>query len=215
LLRRRRDALRAYKKGMMQRLFSQELRFTKPDGSPFPDWQEKRLGDVVKIDMGQSPDSSAYNEDGVGLPLIQGNADILKRKSAPRRFTSEITKTCEIGDTLISVRAPIGEIALAIHHACIGRGIATAKAHGVNVQTYWFQTLLYSEPRWISIGQGSTFAAISGPDIRNLKFWTPHPEEQQKIADTLTALDAKIDAVTAQMDAMLRFKKGLLQQMFV
>lgn len=214
-LRARRDALTRYKRGLMQAIFSQDLRFTRPDGSAFPDWEEKRLGEVLHIEMGQSPGSSSYNDKGVGLPLIQGNADIRLRRSAPRRFTSEVTKTCEIGDILLSVRAPVGEVAISMHKACIGRGIASLKARLGQSHDYWHQFLLNFEPRWVSIEQGSTFAAISGPDIRKLKVTYPHPDEQAQIADALSAMDAKTDAVTDQITKMEAFKKGLLQQMFV
>jgi len=208
-------ALGRFKAGLMQKLFRQRLRFTREDGGAFPDWQEKRLGELLVVTMGQSPDSGAYNNEGRGLPLIQGNADISNRTSAPRRFTSEVTKVCEIGDILISVRAPIGEISLSAHRACLGRGIASLKAREHQYQRFWLQFLLYYEPQWQRVGQGSTFSAISGPDIRGIKVLTPHPDEQAKIANALLAMDAKIQAVADQATKLQTFKKGLLQQMFV
>ncbi|PIB25625.1 hypothetical protein BFP76_00345 [Amylibacter kogurei] len=214
-LKARQEGLERYKRGLMQALFSQRLRFTKSDGTAFPDWEEKRLGDVLSVEMGQSPSSSSYNDQKEGLPLIQGNADVKFRLSAPRRYTSEITKICEIDDILLSVRAPVGETSKAIHRACIGRGIAALRANKPQHQEFWHQFLLRYEPKWAALEQGSTFAAISGPDIRSLKVKAPHPDEQQKIADALSAMDAKIAAVAGQVAKMQEFKKGLLQQMFV
>jgi type I restriction enzyme, S subunit len=215
LLQRRQDAVQQYKQGMMQRIFSQSIRFKRDDGSAFPEWSDTTLGDVAFIDMGQSPDSSSYNDNGIGIPLIQGNADIRKRVSAPRRFTSSPTKLSEVGDILLSVRAPVGEVSKAIHVACIGRGMAGIRKRQNNDQEFIFQYLLNYEPQWISLGQGSTFTAISGPDIRKLGVRVPHSDEQRRIAAFLSALDDKIATVFAQVDQMQAFKKGLLQQMFV
>jgi len=214
LLKNQVDELRQFKTGLMQRLFSQELRFTREDGSDFPDWEERKLGELLEVEMGQSPSSGTYNDHGEGLPLIQGNADISNRRSAPRRYTSAPTKVCEAGDILISVRAPIGEVSRATMKACLGRGMAYVRSKE-SVSEFWYQFLLFMETSWYRVGQGSTFSAISGADIRNLSTKAPHPDEQARIADALSALDAKIDAVTDQITHMETFKKGLLQKMFV
>jgi type I restriction enzyme S subunit len=203
-----------YKKGCMQQLFSLKIRFKDDDGNDFPDWEEKRLGEVVTVEMGQSPSSDSYNDDGDGLPLIQGNADIVNRRTAPRRFSSSPTKICQTGDILISVRAPIGEISKATLSACLGRGMGSIQPRS-GVTEYWYQFLLHLEPMWHRIGQGSTFTAINGADIRKLSAQVPHPAEQRKIADFLSALDRKIDLVGQELEHARTFKQGLLQQMFV
>lgn len=213
-LSRKKALLEDYKKGCMQQLFSQKIRFKDDDGKDFPYWEEKRLGDFLTVEMGQSPSSDSYNDDGEGLPLVQGNADIKDRKTVSRRFTSAPAKTCEDGDILISVRAPIGEISRATFKACLGRGMASVLPRS-GVPDFWYQFLLYIEPMWQRIGQGSTFTAINGADIRKLSTSTPHPAEQRKIADFLSALDHKIDLVAQELTHARNFKAGLLQQMFV
>jgi type I restriction enzyme S subunit len=213
-LARKKALLEDYKKGCMQQLFSQKIRFKDDDGNDFPDWDEKRLGDFLTVEMGQSPSSDSYNDDGEGLPLVQGNADIKDRKTVSRRFTSAPAKTCEDGDILISVRAPIGEISRATFKACLGRGMASVLPRS-GVPDFWYQFLLYIEPMWQRIGQGSTFTAINGADIRKLSTSTPHPAEQRKIADFLSALDRKINLVGHELTHARSFKAGLLQQMFV
>ena len=92
------------------------------------------LGNVSYINMGQSPDSIYYNEEGFGLPLIQGNADIKERKSIKRFWTSQITKVCDEGDILMTVRAPVGYIGFASFPSCIGRGVCSIKANGVDLK---------------------------------------------------------------------------------
>ena len=103
------EQLTLRKRGLMQQLLTGKKRLKGFSG----EWKEVRLGEVAHITMGQSPDSKYYNEVGLGLPLIQGNADIQDKKSIQRFWTSSITKTCEGGDIIMSVRAPVGEIAIA------------------------------------------------------------------------------------------------------
>ena len=83
-----------------------------------------RLEEICAINMGQSPDSSTYNEDGNGLPFFQGNADFGEIYPAVRMWCSEPTKIAREKDILISVRAPIGALNIANCECCIGRGLA-------------------------------------------------------------------------------------------
>jgi type I restriction enzyme S subunit len=108
------------------------------------EWRKNTLGKITSINMGQSPDSKSYNEDEIGLPLIQGNADIYNRKSQPRNFTSSPTKTCDIDDILMTVRAPVGAVAKSKHHACIGRGVCSIKSPN----DFVYQYLMSYEDKW-------------------------------------------------------------------
>lgn len=204
-----------YKKGVMQKIISQEIRFKDDNGEEFGEWEERILEDVSIIIMGSSPKSENYNELGIGLPLLQGNADIKNRKSCPRNFTTEITKECDVGDILMSVRAPVGYVAKAMHDACIGRGIAAIRVKENNNQEFLYQYLIYMEDIWGKFSQGSTFDSVNSEQIRNLSIFIPCLQEQTKIADFLTKLDDKIEKVALQLEQVKMWKKGLLQQMFV
>jgi type I restriction enzyme S subunit len=222
-LTRKKGLLEQYKKGVMQQLFSGKLRFkddtstelSARNGKSFPDWEVKRLGDVAIIAMGQSPDSKSYNIDSKGMLLIQGNADIKDRITIPRQWTSEPTKTCEIGDLILTVRAPVGSVAKSLHNACIGRGVCSITNTKNSFQEYLYQFFLSYESKWIGLEQGSTFTAVSGSDIKGLKLNLPSLPEQQKIANFLSSLDFKIESTTQQITQTQTFKKGLLQKMFV
>ena len=214
-LTKKKDLLEEYKKGVMQQIFSQELRFKDTNGNNYPDWEEKKLGEVCNIKMGQSPDSKSYNLRGEGMLLIQGNADICNRQSNPRKWTSSPTKQCEIGDLILTVRAPVGGISKSQHKACIGRGVCSISNNNDSSIEYLYQFLLDYEDRWGKLEQGSTFTAVSGKDIREIKLNIPNLEEQQRIANFLSSLDSKIDLVSTQIENTKAFKKGLLQQMFV
>jgi type I restriction enzyme, S subunit len=214
-LRRKHELLQTYKRGVMQKIFSQELRFKDAIGSNFPDWKEKKLEQVSTITMGQSPDSESYNSNGVGKYLIQGNADICNRITKPKQWTSEPTKLCENGDLILTVRAPIGMIAKSNTDACLGRGVCSLKTLSNSSKEFLYQFLLYYEPQWISLGQGSTFTAINAIDIKSLKISYPCIDEQDKIASFLTVIDQRLEAVAQKIYLTEQFKKGLLQKMFV
>lgn len=214
-LKKKKELLEQYKKGVMQKIFSQELRFKDDEGNDFPEWEEKKLGEISFINMGQSPDSKFYNSTKLGLPLIQGNADISKRATVPRIYTTHITKTCEKGDIILTVRAPVGSVAISNQKSCLGRGVCSIKANGIASDKFLYQYFLYYENQWARLEQGSTFTAVNGSDIRNLLIPLPHLSAQNKIADFLSALGDKITLVENQIDQTELWKKGLLQQMFV
>ena len=214
-LTKKKELLEEYKKWVMQQIFTQELRFKDDNGNNYPNWKKKKLGEVCNIKMGQSPDSKSYNVRGEGVLLIQGNADICNRQSKPRKWTSSPTKQCEIGDLILTVRAPVGAISKSQHKACIGRGVCSISNNNDSSIEYLYQFLLDYEDKWGKLEQGSTFIAVSGKDIREIKLNIPNLEEQQKIANFLSSLDSKIDLVSIQIENTKAFKKGLLQQMFV
>lgn len=205
--------LEQYKKGLMQKIFSQKLRFKGDEGRDYPEWESSALGVIANVLMGQSPSSKTYNQTNIGVPLIQGNADIVNRKTNPTRFTNEPTKVCNKGDLLMTVRAPVGYIGKSDHNACIGRGVCAIQPKQNN--EYLYQYLLFIEKNWRNIEQGSTFTAVGRTDVSKVAI--PHPTlpEQTKIATFLSLYDRKIEKEKAKLEALREQKKGLLQSMFV
>jgi len=200
----------------MQKIFSKELRFKADDGIDYPSWEEKKLEQIAFINMGQSPNSSSYNSEGNGTPLIQGNADIKNRVTTPRTWTSEPTKHCSENDIILTVRAPVGAVAKSNIQACIGRGVCAITPMANTSKEYLYQLLVWYESfKWLSIEQGSTFTAVSGADIKGIECPTPSTSEQTKIANFLSAIDEKIENNQLQLQAIKQYKQGLLQQMFV
>jgi len=177
-------------------------------------WEEKKLGNVTSIVMGQSPDSTSYNSNGIGLYLIQGNADIKKRKTLPRVWTDTPTKECKVGDIIMTVRAPVGAVAKSIHNACIGRGVCAIRNNQHSVSNYIYQFLLSFEKKWVKFEQGSTFTAVNTKDVKSLKLILPPVQEQQKIAAFLSAVDNKIEQLSKKQELLGEYKKGLMQQIF-
>ncbi|MEZ8399759.1 restriction endonuclease subunit S [Vibrio splendidus] len=203
------------KKALMQQLLTGKKRLVNPEtGKNFDRrWEDALLNQLAVIAMGSSPKSEAYNEIGEGLPLLQGNADIKFRKSAPRIYTSQITKKCSVGDILLSVRAPVGSVAKSLHDACIGRGIASIQAKKNIVQEFVYQWLLSFEPKWGMFSQGSTFEAVNSNDIKTLQVSIPIFAEQQQIASVLTIADKEIEVLEAKLAHFKQEKKALMQQL--
>ena len=200
------EQLTLRKRGLMQQLLTGKKRLKGFEG----EWKEVRLGDIAQITMGQSPDSRFYNERGEGLPLIQGNADIKDRKSIQRIWTSSVTKACECNDIIMSVRAPVGEIAIATQKSCIGRGVCSITSTNVDAE-YLFQLLLLLEDSWGNIEQGGTFTSINSQEIQKKKVFIPKQSEQIAIATILTLADKEIETQKQKLAAMQEQKKGLMQ----
>jgi type I restriction enzyme, S subunit len=178
------------------------------------EWNKKKLDDICTINMGQSPSSTSYNSNEIGLPLIQGNADIVNRVSKPRNWTSEPTKTCNVGDLILTVRAPVGAVSKSIHKACIGRGVCSITNKEDNDIEFIYQFLLNFETKWGAIEQGSTFTAVSGTDIKNIDLFVPKLLEQKKIAVFLIDFDKRIELLKKKKEFIILYKKSLMQNFF-
>jgi type I restriction enzyme S subunit len=173
------------------------------------DWEVKTLGEVCKITMGQSPSSSNYNYSKIGLPLIQGNADIKNRETIIRTYTSEITKRCKTDDIIMSVRAPVGEIARATFDACLGRGVCAITYENDFVYHY----LIFIEPTWSKLSTGSTFDSVNSTVIRDLEVPIPPLSEQIHIATILSDMDGAIAGLEKQLEKYRAVKVGLMQEL--
>ena len=94
-------------------------------------WEQRKLGDVAQITMGQSPDGSTYSDEPSDYILVQGNADLQNGWVCPRIWTTQITKKADAGDLIMSVRAPAGAMGKTAYNAVIGRGVAAIKGKGM------------------------------------------------------------------------------------
>jgi type I restriction enzyme, S subunit len=173
------------------------------------DWKVRRLGEIADIKMGQSPLSEFYNDQNVGLPLVQGNADIKNRETIIRSYTSKITKQAKIGDIIMSVRAPVGEIARATFDCCIGRGVCAIDYKN----NYLFHYLIDFENSWSKISTGSTFDSINSTEVKNLQIPLPPLPEQIAIATVLSDTDELITSLTHLIAKKKLIKIGTMQKL--
>jgi type I restriction enzyme S subunit len=182
-------------------------------GSIPKEWDIMSLEEVAFINMGQSPDSNFYNENGEGLPLIQGNADMNDRRSIIRYYTSQLTKVCDEGDFILSVRAPVGSIGIAGYKSCIGRGVCSLKPKNIDKE-YLYQILLNSELSWKKLEQGSTFTAIGSKEVKEFKIAiAENPNEQTAIANLLSTWDKAIQTTNTLIEQKQNRKKWLMQML--
>ncbi len=201
---------KAIKQGAMQELLTPPDRGGKRLAGFSGDWDWKPLGLIAKIVMGQSPSSSNYNSDGKGLPLIQGNADIHNRKTIIRNFTSQVTKTGKKGDIIMSVRAPVGEVAKAVFDCCLGRGVCSISYHN----GYLYQYLLHIEPNWSRFSTGSTFDSINSTQLAAVLIPIPLDlDEQRAISDVLSDMDAEILSLETKRMKYADLKQGMMQEL--
>ena len=174
-----------------------------------------RLEEICAINMGQSPDSSTYNEDGNGLPFFQGNADFGEIYPAVRMWCSEPTKIAREKDILISVRAPIGALNIANCECCIGRGLAALTVNeDICAQEYLWHALSGKVDELNSKGTGSTFKAINKKTLSETEIPLPPIDEQRKIAAILDKVSDLIAKRRQQLDKLDEMVKARFVEMF-
>ena len=161
------------------------------------------LKDVCDINMGQSPDSRSYNDEGDGLPFFQGNADFGERYPVTRKWCSVPTKIAKPEDILISVRAPIGALNYAREKCCIGRGLAALTPDKSKVSPEFIFWLLKAKNIELnSKGTGSTFKAIG----RNVL-------EETQVPNVPLTVQLEYSQVLERIYAIIQSRKMQLQKL--
>ena len=175
-------------------------------------WEQRKLGDVVQITMGQSPDGSTYSDEPSDYILVQGNADLQNGWVCPRVWTTQITKKADAGDLIMSVRAAAGAMGKTAYNAVIGRGVAA-----INGNEFIYQLLIKmdKEGYWKKDSTGSTFESLNSSSIKNAEIKLPTLEEQNKIGEYFLNLDNLITLHQRELEKLQNIKKSMLEKMFV
>ena len=148
-------------------------------------FEEVSLKDIAVIIMGQSPPSSTYNANRVGLPFYQGKKEFGDLYPTPEKYCSEPKKIVEANDILISVRAPVGPTNFCKEKSCIGRGLAAIRAKEKIKNIYLFYYLRYFVFNLIEKSTGTTFNAISKDTLEGFKVLLFSLQEQQQIINEI------------------------------
>lgn len=144
------------------------------------------LKNLCEIIMGQSPDSSTYNSDGIGLPFFQGKTEFGDKYPTAVKWCTKPKKMAKAGDILMSVRAPVGSTNIANADCCIGRGLAAIRVNPEKLdRDFLLFQLKYLEGYLIKKGSGSTFEAIGNDILNNLEIIVPDLKEQKIISKKL------------------------------
>lgn len=174
-------------------------------------WEQRELGNVVKITMGQSPHGENYTDNPEDFILVQGNADMKNGQVVPRIWTTQVTKTADVGDLIMSVRAPVGEVGKTAYSVVIGRGVASIKGN-----EFIYQTLkrMNSNGYWKQFSAGSTFDSINSNDLASATVSITDDIEQAKIGVFFKHLDNIITFHQRKLEKTKALKSAYLSEMF-
>ena len=179
-------------------------------------WTTVRLGDpdVATNIMGQSPASSTYNKEGIGLPFFQGKIDFGLRHPRPSTWCSSPLKIAEAGDILISVRAPVGDVNIAVERCCIGRGISALRPGSKVFNEFLFYLLLHHKPDLDALGTGATFKAINKNTLYSFEIQLPPFLEQRAIAAVLSKIQAAVEVQEKIVATLKELKAATMAKLF-
>ena len=179
------------------------------------DWKEGKLGDEFEFIMGQSPSGESFNEDSVGIPMYQGNADFGFRFPTRRVFTTQPTRFAEKNDTLISVRAPVGTQNMATERCCIGRGVAAFRYKGNPLYysyTYYKLKSLLDDIKQYN-DNGTVFGSISKSDFENIDIVIPNKERIINFQQRVKIIDDKIINNNNEIQTLIQTRDSLLSKL--
>ena len=187
------------------------IRFKEFSGQNAEAWEQRKLGEVADITMGQSPKSENYTDNPSNYILVQGNADMKDGKVFPRVWTTQVTKQGRVGDLILSVRAPVGDIGKTDYNVVLGRGVAAIRGN-----EFIFQTLskMKQNGYWNKLSTGSTFESINSNDIKSATILIPSSPEQKAIGSFFQELNQLITLQQRKLEKSRRIKIAMLQKMF-
>ena len=223
-LSQKKALLEDYKKGVMQQLFTQALRFKDDHGNDFPEWEEKKLGAVCRILKGKGLSKADLAEDGATPCIRYGElytiySELIQEPKSRTNLAEKELVLSEENDVIIPASGET-HIDIATASCVMIKGVALGgdlniirtKLNGVFLAYYLNNACKHAIAR---VAQGSSVIHLYPDQLKGLSLSFPSLPEQTKIANFLTALDRKIESVSQQITHTQAFKKGLLQQMFV
>ena len=229
-LSKKQELLGEYKKGLMQQIFSQVIRFKADDGSDFPDWEEKKLGGIghtfngltgkTKDDFGRGKpyiqymqifESSKINIDNFGLVDVRDDENQKVAQYGDVFFTTSSETPDAVGYSSVL----LDDIdKLYLNSFCFGFRPNSIDELSPNFAQFLLRSAHFRR-RVVRLAQGSTRYNMSKVQLMKEVISLPCLKEQTKIANFLSSIDSKIEQVSKQLDESKQFKKALLQQMFV
>ena len=224
ILEEEKELWEKYKKGMMQKIFSQKLRFKDENGNDYPEWEEKILENITDyVDYrGKTPTKT---ESGVFLVTAKNikmgyidyktSKEFISQESYDEAMRRGLPK---IGDVLFTTEAPMGNVAQ-VDNENIALAQRVIKFRGKSILNNTFLKYSFINDKFqnelLNNAIGTTVLGIQGKVLHKMKINIPSLPEQEKIANFLSSIDEKIELIEKDLQGVKEFKKGLLQQMFV
>ena len=176
-------------------------------------WRMGTLKEIAEIIMGQSPNGESYNENGAGEIFYQGRTDFRYRYPIVRIYTTNPTRMAKCGDILLSVRAPVGDINLAPHNCCIGRGLSALR-NKKNYNSFLFYLLKNKKNDFnISNDDGTIFGSITRNDLCELNIVIPQDDFVQEFNNKSKILDRQIKYFDKEIFMLTKLQSLLLAKM--
>lgn len=169
-------------------------------------WAVTSFKRISALEMGQSPSSEDCNQEGSGLPFLQGCAEFGTSHPTPKQYCEVPPKTCLAGDLLISVRAPVGAINIADQPYGIGRGLCAIRASRLD-RDFLKYAVISQVDQLTSVATGSTYLAVTVADVGDTKLVAPPVAEQRAIAAFLDRETTKIDALVEAQERLIALLK--------
>ncbi len=176
-------------------------------------WSRKPLSEAFTLTMGQSPPGSTYNKEGHGPPFFQGRTDFDSRYPINRVFCSSPSRLAEPGDTLVSVRAPVGSISMAKEECCLGRGVAALR-HKSGYSTYTYYSALGLQPSIAAFDDtGTVFGSINRKQLESLILVEPDRELISAFNLWAETFDKRIEMALGQISTLCQLRDALLPKL--
>ncbi|WP_316416187.1 restriction endonuclease subunit S [Klebsiella pneumoniae] len=223
LLKNQYDLLCQYKKGMMQKIFSQKVRFKDESGEEFPEWQIMKLGEIAQIKRGASPRpitdpiwfDSLSNIGWVRISdVTKSNKYLLKTEQYVSDKGVKKSRLVNSEKIIMSICATIGKPICTTFDVCIHDGFVVFESLSTNTDFLYYY-LSFIEDNWQRYGQPGTQVNLNVDIVSNESINIPSLSEQIKISQFLANIDNKLTSKKAELDKLKTWKQGLLQQMFV
>lgn len=220
------ETMKTRKKGLLQKIFSQEIRFKDDEGKEFPKWEEKKLGEVTLIERGASPRPIekyiTSNDEGInwikiGDAPIDGNVISNVKEKITDEGASK-SRAVKKGDLILSNSMSYGRPYLLNVDGCIHDGWLLIRNNQNKFDSAFLLQFLSSpfvKMQYERLSNQGVVSNLNKELVKSVDVYIPALPEQQKIADFLTAVDKQIEVEEKRLETMKIIKKGLLQQMFI
>lgn len=211
------------KKGYIQKVFSQELKFKDENGNDYPDWKLKKLSNVADIIGGGTPSTkkSEYWDGDINWfsPVEIGDKEFVsasQRRITEKGLEKSSAKMLPIGTVLFTSRAGIGKTAILSKEATTNQGFQSIVPKENDLDSYFLYSMTSILKRKAEkVGAGSTFSEVSRKQIEQIKLLIPILKEQKQIGRLFQIINRKINKQIHKIELLKQRKKGLLQKMFV
>ena len=185
-----------------------------PFGGKMPSgWKMGKLGDVADITMGQSPDGKSLNDLDDGITFFQGRAEFGNRFPTKRLSTTEPNRMAKAGDVLLSVRAPVGDLNIALEDCCIGRGLAAIRSKAGS-QSFIYCLLKTLKPAFdLYEGAGTIFGSINKDSLHGLDVVIPEDKWIDKFESVVSSYDRMCKERELESRALAAMRDALLPKL--